>query len=155
VDFTLSIILYCDLTATLFMCRCLSNQVKHKLVIDLNIWHSHCNLLIESATNLLEDLSDSSRDQTSILIILSRPRHGKGLSSTSLSIAHHSTVISFNHSLYNISRTIVKHLLLTCIMKYLIEFELPLFLLVVNETSTFILRNLESNSLYGYRVSKS
>lgn len=146
-DLALSIVLDWDLTAILLVSWRLTYKVKHQLIIDFNIGDSNGHLLIESAANLLENLSYGPRDKPPVLVILCGPGHGKGFTSTCLPVTHDGSVITISHWLDDVLGAVVEKFLLAWVVQDLVEFEFPLLLLVVYETSVLVLRDLQGYCL--------
>ncbi len=138
-DLPLGIILDTDWGARLFVCGEGWNEIEHEFIINFKIRNSDCIFVIKTASNLLENLSDGSGNETSVLIVLHASTHGKGLSSTSLSIHHDGPIEPIYHWFYYIFCTGVEYIILRGVMKKFIEFEAPGFLLVIYETTTLIL----------------
>jgi len=64
-----------------------------------------------------------------------------------LSIAEDSSIEATDNSSDNISSAVVENILLARVVKYLVELELPLLLLVVYETPELILGDRKSHGL--------
>ena len=124
-------------------------QIEHELIVDFKVRHSDGVLVVEAAANLLEDMRYGSRNQTSVLIVLHASTHRESLSSTSLSIHHNSPVEPVDHRIHDVFRALVEHVLLTRVMKELIEFKTPAFLLVVNHSTCLVLRDANIDVLHG------
>ena len=125
------------------------DQIEHELIVNLKVRHADGVLIVKAATNLLEDMRYGSRDQTSVLIVLHTTAHCKGLSSTCLSIHHDCPVEPVDHRIHDVFRALVEHVLLTGVMKELIEFKTPAFLLVVNHATCLVLRDAHIDVLHG------
>ena len=125
------------------------DQIKHELIVYLKVRDAHRVLVVEAATNLLEDMRYGSRNQTSVLIVLHASAHSESLSSTSLSINHDSPVEPVDHRIHDVFRALVEHILLTGVMKELIEFKTPAFLLVVNHATCLVLGDAHIDVLHG------
>ena len=147
-DLTLSIVLDANRVALLFTSWSWRSKIKHQLIIDLQVWNPNCVFHVESTSNLLEHLSDSSRYQTSILIVLHTAAHCESFSCTCLTIYKDCAIETVNYWLDNVSCTRIEHILLSRVMKELIKFEAPRLLLVINMTSMLILRNVNIHMLY-------
>ena len=143
-DFTLSIILNRNSISTLFHWRYWREQIKHEFVVDFQIRNLNSKLLIEMVANFLENLSDCSWNDSSVLIVLCAATHSKSLASSSLSIDHNSPIEAWHYTLYNISCTALKDFFLRRIVKNLIELETPLLLLVIDMATWLIFWNLHS-----------
>ena len=92
VDFTLSIILDRDGGTTVGVSRLVGEKIKHLLVVDFKIGNFDSEVFIAVGANFLENLSYRSWNDTSILEVWSSSVHGKGLSCSSLTVAHDSSV---------------------------------------------------------------
>lgn len=73
----------------------------------------------------LENLMDSSWNDSSVFEIRGGSIHSESFSSTSLSIAHDGSVIAIDDRLDNILRAVGKDVFLRGVMHYLVEFKLP------------------------------
>lgn len=98
-------------------------------------------------SNFLENLINSSWDHTSVLEIWGWSVHCKSLTCTCLSIAHDGTIVSSSNSLDNVLCTVGKDIFLWWVVHDFVKFELPWFLLIINETSICILWNMDSHML--------
>jgi hypothetical protein len=147
-NFTFCIILYRYRISLLFMCRQRWNQIKHELIINFKVGDLNREFVIKFASDLLKDLINSSWYCSSIFVVLSASIHCKCFSSSCLSIYHDSTIETINYRFNNFAATRLKDIFLTRIMKYLVEFKTPLFLLIIYKTSARILENLNCHSLY-------
>ena len=147
-DLPLGIILDANGGAWLLGGGHIRNEVEHELIVDFKVGDTDGVLVVESAPDLLENMSDGSWDETSILVVLHAPTHGKGLSSTSLSVDHDRAVETINNWFYYVSRTGIEYVLLGRVMKKFIEFEAPGLLLVIYETTTLILWDIHVYVLY-------
>ena len=90
---------------------------------------------------------DGSWNDSTILEVGSSSIHGECLSSTSLTIAHDCTVVPLNDRLHNIFGAVLENVFLGSVMHNLVEFELPGLLLIVDETSSRILWNMNRHVL--------
>lgn len=104
---------------------------------------SYSNSLFELSSHLLKDLWNASWNQTSVLVILSRSAHCERLSSTCLSIAKNSPIITLNSIRNDVFGAVSKNFFLTHIMKNFIEFEFPGLKLIINNTSVLIFWNCD------------
>ena len=86
-------------------------------------------------SNLGETLMDSPRNDSSVLEIGSCSIHGESFSSSSLPIAHNSAIISINDRFDNLFSAVRVNVFLRGVMHYLVEFELPRLLLIVDEAA--------------------
>jgi hypothetical protein len=93
-------------------------EIKHHLVVDLDVTHTDSNRLIELGCDLMIHLSDSSWHDTSVLVLSAAASHGKGLASTGLSIAHYSAIVSLNDTGNQLLSTSLKYLVLPIIISY-------------------------------------
>lgn len=93
-------------------------EIKHHLVVDLDVTHSDSNRLIELGCDLMIHLSDSSWHDTSILVLSAAASHGESLASASLSIAHYSSIVPLNNTGDQLLRACLKHLVLPIIISY-------------------------------------
>jgi hypothetical protein len=141
-DLSLSIILNTNRIALLLTCRDWRYQIEHKLIIDLQVWNSDSIFIVRAASDLLKNLWYSSRDHASILIVLHASAHCECFSSASLTVYHNSPVETLDHRLNNVLRTGIEDIFLAWIMKDLVKFETPWFLLIVYVTSMLILWNV-------------
>ena len=147
-NFTLCIILNRDGITLLFISWNSRNQIEHKFIINLKIRDAYCVFIIKAASNFLENLRNSSRNETSVFIVLHATAHGESFSSSCLTIYHHSSVKSVNYRAHYVSWACIKHVFLAGVMKDLVKFKTPAFLLVVDNTTWFILWNVHINMLY-------
>lgn len=76
------------------MGRNVTQKIKEQLVVNFNIWNFDSDLGIETAANFLENIIDSTRNQTSVFVVLSAACHCECLSRGSLSIAHDSAIVA-------------------------------------------------------------
>ena len=131
----------------MFMSRNFRNQIKHQLIVYFQIRHSHTVIHFKSCFYFLEYLIDGSRNDSSVLVILRASTHSKSLARTSLSIHKDSAIKSLYYRFDNVSGAIIKYFILGSIVMNLIESETPLFLLIVDCTTFFLLWNLYCDSL--------
>ena len=124
------------------------DQIEHELIVNLKVRDADGVLVVKEATNLLEYMRYGSRDKTSVLIVLHASAHSESLSRTSLSIHHDRPVEPVDHRIHDVFRALVEHILLTGVMKELIEFKTPAFLLVVDHTTCLILRDAQIDVLH-------
>jgi hypothetical protein len=89
-----------------------------------------------------------SRDQTSVFIVLHASAHSEGLPSTGLAINHDRPIEPVDHRVHDVFRALVKDVLLTRVMKELVEFKTPAFLLVVNHATRLVLRDAHIDVLH-------
>jgi hypothetical protein len=147
----LSIILNTYRIALLLTCRDRWYQIKHELVIDLQIWYSDSIFIVRPASDLLENLWYSSWYHAPILIVLHASAHCECFSSAGLTVNHDSPVETLDHRLDNVLRTGIEDIFLAWIMKDLVKFETPWFLLIVYMTSMLIFWNVYIYMLSNYR----
>jgi len=117
--------------------------VNYHFIIDLDVADSDGNGLIESGCYLMVHLCYSSWYYSSVLVLSAAASHSEGFSWSSLTIAQYRTVKSLHDWCDKLLRTSLINLVLTCIVKKFIEFELPRVRLIVHNTSIFpfIIRN--------------
>ena len=101
-------------------------------VVDLSITDSYCDCLIELHTDLMINLLHSPRNETSLFEVVGKPQHGERLSRSSLPVAHDGSVVTCYHIRHCLRRCKVIHISLRGIEHDLVEFELPVFELVVD-----------------------
>ena len=147
-NFTLCIILNWNSISLLFICGNWRNQIEHKFIVNFKVRDADCIFVIKSASNFLKDVRNCSRNETSVLIVLHASAHSECFSSSSLTINHHSTVKPVYNRANNISCASIEHVFLTRVMKDLVKFKTPAFLLVIDHTSRLILWNVHINVLY-------
>ena len=125
----------------------ITKQIPHNVIVDLNVADPNSVLLILMSANLLEQLIDGSRNDTTILEVSVGTIHWEGLTSTGLAIAHDGTVVTIGDFGYNILGAILIDIFLGGVMLNFIKFECPNLLLIVDEASMFILRDVDSHML--------
>ncbi len=148
--FTLGIVLNRNGVSLLFTRWHRWNQVEHELIVYFKVGHADCVLIIEPAADLLEHLWNGPGDQSSVLVVLHASTHCESLSSTSLTIDHHSSVESVHNWSHDVPRACVKDVLLAGVMKDLVEFKTPAFLLVVDHSPRLILGYVHIDMLHIY-----
>lgn len=127
--------------AWLFMSWHRREQIKHQLIVDFHIRNSNRDCLLKLRPNLLEHLWNASWNETSVLVILGRSTHCEGLACPCLSIAQNSPIVALDCVGHNVLGTECKNLLLTHVMKNLVELELPTLKLIIDNSSFWILWN--------------
>jgi hypothetical protein len=78
------------------------------------------------------NLLNSSRNDSSLLIVVREPQHGKSFSSSSLTIAHHGAVVAIHDTLDNGCGRKVVDIILSGIVQNVIKLELPVIQLIVH-----------------------
>lgn len=109
-------------------------KIIHHFVINLEIGDADSYLLFVTSLNLLEEDTNTPRDETTIFVVNLGTHHGKGLPSTSLTIGHDSTWITAQCTMNYLFSTNVENNFLTSILKDLIESEAPILLLMINKS---------------------
>jgi hypothetical protein len=145
-------LLHCGIESSSFLWGVLHllHHLERKLQIRSiheEVWNFYSDLGVETATHLWKNCVDCSRDQTTILVVLSASCHGESFTSSSLTIAHNGTVYAVNYSGNGLLAAIFKNVLLACVMHQLIELELPCFSLIVYMPSMLVFGDLYRNSL--------
>ena len=120
---------------------CIRKHVEHELVVNLDERHFNCDLIVETAANLGEDLVNSARDQTAILVVGRASVHGESLASASLTVAHNGAVEAIDDFMDGRLRAVLKDFLLGSVMQEFVKFECPLLLLVVDDAPLLIFSN--------------
>jgi hypothetical protein len=87
-------------------------------------------------------------DDTSVLEVGCGSIHCESFSGSRLPIAHDCAIIAVEHTLHNVFGAVSKNIFLGSVMHYLVEFELPRLLLIVDETARSILWNVDGHMLY-------
>lgn len=82
-------------------------------IIDLNVTDSDCDSLIKLKTGFMIQLLNRSWHHSSLLVVISQTQHGVGLSTACLTIAHHSTIITLDHTLYDLRGGAIKDIVLS------------------------------------------
>ncbi len=123
------------------------NKVEHKLIVNFEIRNSYGVLIVKTASNLLENLWNGTRNETSVFVILHASAHSERLSSTSLPINHNCAIESVNDRSNDITGAVIEKVVLTGVMQNFIEFESPCLLLIVHH-SMLIFRNVYIDVLY-------
>lgn len=100
----------------------------YSFVINFCVTDSNGDSLIKFTADLMIDLLNSSWNNTSLLVIICKSQHGESLTSTSLTIAHDSTVISSNDALNNARGSPVINIILSGVMHNGIELEFPVII---------------------------
>ena len=146
-DISFVVFLDGDGTPRLLVGRDWGEEVEHQLIVNFTIGHPHSVVLVESAANLIKYLVDCPGYNTSVFIVLGGPRNRERLSSPCLAVSHYCPIITIYTLPDNVPCTVIVDLFLTGVVEDLVELKLPGFLLIVDETATFILRNLYSDGL--------
>ena len=107
-------------------------------IIDFSITNPDCDRLVEFQTNLVKHLLHCPWDDTPLLVIVGKSKHGECLSWTSLSITHDSAVVASNHIGHDLCWGKVKHIILGCIEHNVVERKLPVIELIVNCAFIFL-----------------
>jgi hypothetical protein len=154
-NLSLRVILDGDGRATRWVSWFIREQVIDLLIVDLEIAYFNRELSVIMRAYFLEDLGDSSGNNSSVFEVSGWPIHSKCLSCPSLSITHHSPIISINHLLNHFLGAVRENVLLWSIMHDPIEFEFPWLLLIIYETSWWILWNVDLHSLNKVRPTNS
>ena len=89
-----------------------------------------------------------SRDKTSVFIVLHASAHCEGLPSTSLAINHDRPIEPVDHRVHDVFRALIEDVLLTRVMKELVKFKTPAFLLIVNHSTCLVLRDAHIDVLH-------
>ena len=109
-------------------------KLTYSFVINFCVTDSNSDSLIKFTANLMIDLLNSSWNNTSLLVIICKSQHGESLTSTCLTIAHHSTVISSNDTLNDARGSPIIDIILSGVMQNSIELKFPVIKLVVNSS---------------------
>ena len=147
-NLSLGIVLDSYSIALLFAGGDIWNQIEHELIIDLEIGYSDRVFVIETTANLLENMADRSRNESSVLVVLHAAAHGESFASSSLTIDHDCAVEPIDHGIDNISWARIEDVFLAGVMKDLVELESPRFLLIINVTAMLVLRYVHIYMLY-------
>ena len=97
VDFALSVVLDGDGGATVGVTGLVGEEIEHLFVVDFEIRHFYSEVFVAVGADFLEYLSYRSWNDTSILEVWCSTVHGKGLSCSSLPVAHDSSVESVSY----------------------------------------------------------
>lgn len=106
-------------------------------------------------TNFLENLGDGSRNDSSIFEIRGSSIHSKCFSSSCLSIAHNSSIKSVRYRYHNILSAKAKQIFLRSVMHYFVELEFPIFLNIVDMSSSLVFWNVNSSCLNKIKLIQS
>ena len=146
-NFTLGVILDGNSRATRRISGVIRQQIKHLLVVDLEIAYRHSELVVVMRANLFEDLVDGSWNDAPVFEIGRGAIHGESLACSSLAIAHDGPVEPVDHRLDDVLGAELEDVLLRRVVHQLVEFELPSLFLIVDETSACLLRDVHCNVL--------
>ena len=144
-NFTFSVILNWD--SSLGFSRSIRKQIKELLVVNLKIADRNTDLLLWVRPNLWEALMDSSRNDSSVLEVWGSSIHGESLTSSSLAIAHNSPIVAIDDWFDNLLSAVRVNVFLWSVMHYLVEFKLPRFLLIIDESSRRIFWDVDCHVL--------
>ena len=100
----------------MFARGCVREHVKHELVVELNIADLDSDLVVETATDLRENLVDRTRDQASVLVVGCGATHCEGLTSTGLTVAHDCSIEAIDDLANGRAGTVLKDFLLGGVM---------------------------------------
>lgn len=149
-NLTFCIVLNRDGCSLLLWSRHGRNEIKHKFIVDFEIWNSHGIFIIETTANLLEYLWNGTRNEASVFVILHASAHSKCLTGSCLSIHQNCAVETvYNRSDY-ITCAVIENVVLAGIVQDLVEFKSPRLLLIVDHSTMFILRDVYIDMLKTY-----
>lgn len=99
--------------------------LSYLFVVDFDVTDSNSYSLIKLSADLMIDLLNSSWNNSSLLVVVGESQHSECLTCSSLSITHHGTIVSRDNTLHNRSCGNIIHIILSSIMKDVVETELP------------------------------
>ena len=91
-------------------------KITYPFVIDLNVTDPDGDSLVKLAADLMVDLLNSPRNNSSVLVIVGLTQHGEGLSSTSLAVAHNSSIVPCNGTVDDLGSGLVVDIILGGVM---------------------------------------
>ena len=100
--------------------------------------------MVKLAADLMVDLLNSPGDDSSVLVIVGLTQHCKGLSSTSLTVAHNSSIVPCNSAIDNVRGSLVINIILSGVMQDGVELEFPVVKLIVDSSKvSFVSMNIK------------
>ena len=138
-NLTFCIVLNRDGRSLLLWSRHGGNEIKHKLIVNFEIWNSHGIFIIETTADLLEHLWNGAGNEASVLVILHASAHSKCLTGSCLSIHQHCAVETIDNGSDYITSAVIENVVLAGIVQDLVEFKSPRLLLIVDHSAMLIL----------------
>jgi len=72
-------------------------EVKHHVVVDLDVTYTDGYCLVKAGGDLMIDLGNGSWDYASVFVLSAAARHRKRFSSPSLPVTHYCPIVSLYH----------------------------------------------------------
>ena len=120
-------------------CCLVGQQVSNLLIVDLGVTDPDRNCLVKLVARERVDLGDGAGHEATVLENRRTARHRVGLAGTRLSVAQDCAIVALDDGLNDLARADLVSLILTRIMKNLLEVELPDVRLVIDHAKCLVL----------------
>ena len=107
--------------------------------MDLAVTDPDCYGLIKFLRNLVVDLLNSSRNDSSLLVIISQTKHCKCFTSSCLTVSHNGAIVTSDDIWDNLSSCQIIDIILSGVLKNFVESESPIIKLIINNSFIFLI----------------
>ena len=108
------------------------------LIVDFNVTNSDPDCLIKLLPSFIIDLLDRSRNDSLVRLVVPHAQHGVCFASTCLAVAHDSSIVPPNDTLYEFVSSHIIHVSLGRIVEDLRKLKLPVIKTIVYYTLIFL-----------------